>query len=407
MLNFRFVVVMIALAAGSANAGEWPKWLGPDGSGISKDPIAAQWPSDGPKKLWSHKVGLGFTSLVGLDGKVYFLAMNQGKDVLTALEAETGKVLWAQSYPVTHKGDAPQALSDGLPMPEATPTIDGDRIYTYGGGGDLYCRNLADGTEVWKLNVLDETHAEILSWNQSSSPLVTSDLVYVQGGKGSAAAIAVDKKTGKIAWKSERGMGGYAAPIIVDVKGTPELIVFGGQTLYALNPKTGATLWKEPWVTSYDVNAATPIYRDGHLYITTGYGHGGAMFNLTPSGAKLEWHGNQIGSKYQPCILDGDMLIGNSGGVLKCLKWPTNKQVWSTREIELSEGGSFIINGDKIICLSERGKLTFAQITPDGPKVLNESSPFSAEKIWSDPVIYHSKLYIKGTDELICYDISK
>jgi outer membrane protein assembly factor BamB len=295
--------------------------------------------------------------------------MQGNKDVLTAMDADTGKVLWSQWYVVTHRAIESQAQNsaNGLPLPEATPTIDGDRIYTYGGGGDLACRKLADGKGIWGFNVLDQTGAQIIRWNEGSSPLVTDKLVYVQGGQGGAVAVAYDKNTGKIAWKSETGIGGYAAPILVDVKGTP----------------------------------------DGHLFITTAYGHGCAMLAVTPTGATIEWSGKQISSKYQPCILDDGKLIGNSNGTLKCLQWPTQTTLWSTRAGDLGDGGSFTIAGNKIVAMSQDGKLSLIQFDANGAKLVNEVKVFNGgNNIWSDPVIYHGKLYVKGTDELVCFDIA-
>ena len=211
---------------------EWPKWLGPNGTGISTEKgLADKWPDGGPAKLWTVDVGLGFTSPIALDGVVYIFAMQGDKDVLMALNADDGATIWSQSYPVGHKPGQPQATNEanGLPVPNATPTIDGDRIYTYGGGGDLVCRELKTGKEVWKLNVLDETGSTVLDLNQASAPLVTDKLIYVQNGTGSCTAVAVEKTTGKLAWKSQAtGAGGYAAIIQVQVAGKLQLIVFGG-----------------------------------------------------------------------------------------------------------------------------------------------------------------------------------
>ena len=390
-----------------AGAEEWPKWLGPQGTGISTEKIADKWPEAGPKKLWSQKVGEGFSTAVALNGKVYFLGMQGSNDVLTALNADSGQVIWAQSYPVTHKADQPQAqhTQSHLPLPEATPTIDCDKIYTYGGGGDLVCRNLADGKEVWKLNVLDATGASILQWNQASSPLVTEKWVYVQGGQNGAVAVAVDKVSGQIGWKAETGIGGYAAPIMAEVEGKPQIIIFGGKVLFGLDPKTGSTLWNHPWETSYDVNATTPIYHEGHLFISSGYGHGCAMLELGGGTAKEDWKGKQIASKYQPCILDKDRLYGNGAGRLKCITWPGGKQIWSNNKVELGEGGSFIIAGQNLIALSEGGHLSLLHLKPDGADVVSEADIFHYDKVWSDPIVYHGKLYVKGKDELACFDV--
>lgn len=360
------------------------------------------------EKLWSRNVGLGFSSIVGVGGKVYMMAMQGQNDVLTAMEADSGKVLWEQSYAVTRKAQQPQGANptNNLPLPEATPTIDGDHIYTYGGGGDLLCRNLADGVILWKLNVLDETGASILQWNQASSPLVTDKLVYVQGGQGGALAVAVDKSTGKIVWKADKALGGYAAIILVSVEGTQQLIVFGGNALHGLDPQTGKSIWSYPWKTMFEVNATTPVYHDGHLFISTAYGQGCAMFELHANGVKLDWKGKELSSKYQPCILVGNALFGNSGGRLKCLQWPTNKVLWSSNNVPLRDGGSFIINGSQLIALSEDGKLTLVHFTAAGTTVVGEVNLFSYDKVWSSPVIYHGKLYVKGENELVCFDIA-
>ncbi|HZK80048.1 MAG TPA: PQQ-binding-like beta-propeller repeat protein [Humisphaera sp.] len=398
---------LIFLSVGTLRADEWPKWLGPAGTGVATDKIATKWPAGGPAKVWSQNVGLGFSSVVGLDGKIYALAMKGDTDVLTALDADTGKIVWAESSRVNHKADQSQAQNDEnhLPVPEASPTIDGDKIYTYGGGGDLICRNLADGKEVWHLNVLDETNATILGWNEASSPLVADTLVFVQGGKGGALAVAVDKTSGKVQWKADKGLGGYAAPILAGPKGAEQLIIFGGDALHGLNPKTGKSLWSYPWKTSYDVNATTPIYHDGHLFISSGYGHGCAMFELHPTGVTLVWKGKEISSKYQPCILNQGILLGNSSGRLKCLKWPTQDVLWSSNKVELGEGGSFVLDGSQLICISEKGKLSLVHLTAAGADVVGEVQLFDYDKVWSSPVIYHGKLYVKGKEELVCLDI--
>jgi outer membrane protein assembly factor BamB len=405
-----FLALGIAsLACGVSRAEEWPKWLGPEGTNISKEPIAAKWPEGGPKKLWTAKVGQGFSSPVARDGRLYILAMQGKDDVLTALDAESGKVLWSQSYTVANHGEqAPQGLNreNGLPLPEATPTIDGDRIYTYGGGGDLVARQIADGKEVWKLNVLEETGAKIITWNEASSPLVTAKLVYVQGGNGGPVAVAVDKATGKIAWKSEDGLGGYAAPILITVGDTPELVIFGGAALYGLNPETGKTLWKEPWKTQYDVNAVTPIYQDGHLFITSSYDHGCEMLTLSAAGATKAWQGKQIACRFQPCVLENGRLYGNSNGRLNCISWPDGKVIWSSHEIKLGDSGSFVLDGDKLVVLSDHGMLSLVQLNPDGPKELGKTQLFEFDNVWASPLIYKGKIFAKGKEELVALDAS-
>jgi outer membrane protein assembly factor BamB len=406
------IVLVLAASSGLCFAGEWPKWLGPKGDGISTDPIADKWPTEGPKQVWEQKVGLGYSSPIALDGKVYLFSMQGKNDVLTAFDAETGKIAWSQGNIITVPGD-PNGSQDEdpethLPLPLATPTIDHGHIYSYGGGGDLICRKLEDGALVWQLNILKETHEKILQWAQASSPLVTEKLVYVQGGQGGPTAVAVDRETGKTVWQSEANTtGGYTAPIMVDVQGTPQLIIFAGTQLYGMNPQTGKTIWALPWQTSYDVNAATPNYRDGHLFISSDYGHGCMMVSLTPTGAKKEWENKEIQLKYQPAILDKDALYANSAGILKCMHWPDGKILWEARDrkMHLEQGGSIVRDGDLLITMSEVGKLSLVRATPKDYKLLGQVQLFDFRTTWSMPLIYRGKLYAMGKDHLVCLNI--
>jgi outer membrane protein assembly factor BamB len=401
--------LLLCASALLAKSDEWPKWLGPNGDGISHESIGEQWPEGGPRKLWEKKVGFGFSSPIGFDGRVYLFSQEGRSDTLTAFDATTGNVVWTQSYAGTIPAEMGQAKNgaNGLPLPLATPAIDNGRIYTYGGGGDLACRKLEDGAEVWRLNVLKETGARILSWNEASSPLVTEKLVYVQGGKNGPTAVAIDKASGKIAWKSEANtLGGYAAPILVDVDGTKQLIIFGGDHLYGMNPQTGKTIWGTPWQTDYNVNASTPIYRDHHLFISSNYNRGSMVLTLSPQGAKEDFAqaDKQITLKFQPAILDGDYLYCNSGGTLKCAHWPDLRIQWENR-LRLGEGGTMVRDGDLLFTVSERGRLALVRATPQGAKVLGQAPLFDFGTTWSTPLIYRGKLYAMGQDTLVCLDL--
>jgi outer membrane protein assembly factor BamB len=399
--------MLLLTAAGAANAAEgWPRWLGPEGNNISTETgLAAQWPEDGPKKVWAAKVGIGFSSPVALDGKIYMFAQEGSSDVLHVFDAESGKVVWTQKY---DRGEDP-----AFPGTRATPTIEGNRIYTHGSAGDLVCRELADGKLVWRTNILKETSAQKIEWGSASSPLVTDKHIFVQGGQGGdATAVAVDKTSGAIVWKSEaRGMAGYATPILIEVdpqSKQQQLIVFGGDAVYGMDPATGKTRWTEPWKTDNDINAATPVYSRSHLLVSSSRNFGAMLINVTPQGAKKEWEKKDVALKFQPPILDGTTLYANSGGTLKAVNWPDFKVLWTAtgRDLNLGAGGSLVKVGDKLITLSERGKLSLVQASPTGYKLISQAQVFDYSQVWSSPLVYRGKVYVKGEDELVCFDIS-
>ena len=104
-------------------------------------------------------------------------------------------------------------------------------------------------------------------------------------------------------------------------------------------------------------------------------------------------------------ILDQGSLIGNSAGRLECLKWPTS-QLLVSNKVEPQQGGSIVIDGNQIIAMSEKGKLSLVHFSAAGAEVAAEVNMFEYDKVWSSPVIYHGKLYVKGKTELVCLDIS-
>ena len=388
--------------AGASTVEDWPRWRGPRGDQISRETLPDKFPGGGPAQLWAADVGIGYASPVVAAGRVYLFSLTGPREVLTAFDANSGKIVW------NVEGGA--GWASAYAGTRATPAIDGDRIYTYGGSGELTCRALADGAPRWKRNILSETNSTTNQWGIASSPLVDAGRVYVQSGKGGPIAVALDKSTGAVAWKSQAtGTGGYAAPILIDAAGTPQLIVFAGEAVIAMNPADGRTIWQHPWQTSYDVNASTPIYRDGKLFITSEYDHGGALLQVTPTGAKVLWENKHILGKFQGAILDGDHLYANSAGTLVCVSWADGSLKWKATDtkLRLGPGGSLIRAGDKLLAMSERGKLSLLRATPDGHQLLDQADgAVDGKEVWATPVLHGGRLYAKGAQELVCLDLT-
>jgi outer membrane protein assembly factor BamB len=410
-----------------AKGDDWPQWRGPQGDGISREKgLAVKWPDDGPPKVWSKEVGRGHSSPVVVEGKLYLFSRDEQKnqEVLAAYDANTGNALWEQRY-VGGYNKQTDATWHGT---RATPVVEAGKIYTYGGTGDLVCRDAANGQELWHTNVLKETKAKELEWGEASSPLIVGDTIYIQGGigEGVPVAIAVNKSSGKITWQSDaKGSatgknsmpngtgGGYAAPILASVGGAKQLIVLGGTAVYGMDPATGKAIWQEEWITSYDVNATTPIYQEPNLFISTGYGKGCMMLEVSATGAKKLWESKALVSKFPQVILDRGYLYGVSdeaGGILKCVKWPENKVAWEVKGAgdRMGSGGSIVRFGDDyLITLSERGRLTLAKATGQGYAKISQVKEIThGTNVWATPTIANGKLYIKGVEELICLDIS-
>ncbi|HSI32677.1 MAG TPA: PQQ-binding-like beta-propeller repeat protein [Tepidisphaeraceae bacterium] len=388
---------------------DWPQLRGPRNDQISRETgLLEKWPDEGLKVLWSAEVGLGYSSPVAAGGKVFLFSMNDQKETLTAFDAATGAILWSkeggEGWITSYRGT------------RATPTVDGDRVYTFGGRGELICRRTGDGGEVWRANVLEMTGNTNVQWGMASSPTVDDKHVYVQAGKGGPVAVAVDKMSGKLAWRSQAtGTGGYAKVIEADVGGARQLIVFAGEAIYGVTPADGTTLWSHVWRTSYDVNASTPLYDPAtrRVFLTSAYNHGGIVLQLSAGGATPVWENGLVQGKFQGAILDGGYLYANSevdGGTaaLVCVSWADGSLKWKAdSKFRLGMGGSIVrFAGSKMMVgQSERGKLVLMRATPEGISKVSESEGVEGKEVWATPLVYGGRLYAKGEKELVCYEV--
>ena len=380
---------------------DWPQWLGPRRDGISRETIAESWPEGGPKVLWSADVGLGYSSPIAHQGKVYLFHMHDERETLTCFDALSGQILWSEP-------DPDKGWTKSYPGARATPAIHGNSIYTYGGTGILLSRDIVNGKAEWHRRALRITPSEPLDWGQASSPLVTDGFIYVQGGQGGSVALAFDHGA-DLRWQSQaQGVGGYAAPILINADGVEQLVVFGGDAIWGMNPATGQTIWNVTWDTKYAVNASTPTYRDGHLFVTSAYDKGSIMLKVSATGVSKVWMDTDIESRFQPPILDGDMLFVNSEGTIKCLKWPTQELYWTANDpkLRLGVGGSMVRVGDKLILLHERGVLSLATADDEGIRLVSQFTPTRGGQVWATPLLYGGRLYVKGETELFCFDVS-
>jgi outer membrane protein assembly factor BamB len=408
---------VVCIAPLFASAEDWPKWRGPRGDNICTEAgLIEQLPAAGLKELWRAPVGRGYSSPVVVAGKVYLMSLSDdGSDTLACFDAANGQKAWEKSY----KG----GWIGGYKGVRATPLVDAGKVYTYGGNGDLACRDAATGEPAWHVNILKETGAKTHEWGEASNPLLLDGILYVQSGIGAdvPVLVGVDAKTGRIVKQSEaKGSatggspkqkwaqgGGYAHPIHIDVGGTKLLIAFASDGVYAMDPATLKTAWTHKHITEYDINASTPIYRDGHLFITSAYGTGSAMLKVTATGAQPTWSEKKIQGRYQGGILDGDTLYVQNEGTVVALSWPDMKQRWS-QSLRLGHGGSLLrFGGDKMLALSDRGKLILLQATPEAGKALGDFKAVDGTEVWSSPAVSDGRLYVKGVSDLVCYDMKK
>jgi outer membrane protein assembly factor BamB len=401
-------VVAFATELRDRGEADWPCWRGADGtarstvSGITKD-----W-SKGLKQVWKVDYlcqgGRSATwSAPAVQGdRLIVCGRDEGNDLVFCLNAVDGSLLWHSHY------EAAAASSHGSGM-RATPRIDDDRVYTFGRSGDLVCWNLSDGAIVWRKNVRDEGGAEP-KWGLASSPLVVGEHVLVQGGKA-ARAIAYNKLSGEVAWKSGEGKAGYAPIVPATLGDTRAYLIFHGTGLAAVTADTGVELWNVMWETSYGVNATTPLVSGNQVFITSGYGKGARLLEVSDTGFKALWTNKVIAAHHSDgYILDG-FYYGYSGqsmqnrGAFKCVDLADGEVRWSTNE--MGWGTCTYVDGH-LICLDIGGNLFLMRPNPERFVMVTKLSKALGDvkgPVWTLPVIANDKLYLRFKQRLVCYSM--
>jgi outer membrane protein assembly factor BamB len=380
---------------------DWPRWRGPQRNGISAEQgWAFQWPDDGPKTAWKAKVGLGYSGFVVADGRAFTAGHTDGKDTVFCFDADTGKELWKHSY-AAELGD--KYFQGGT---TGTPTVDGDKLYWLSRWGDLFCFESATGKIAWEKNIQKETGMKIPDWGFTGAPYVHNNLLVLNIGD---AGMGVEKATGKIAWQSANKNPGYSTPLPIPDAPEPR-VVFGNHDHYvAVNPENGKEAWRVRWVTQYGVNAADPIIHDRKMFISTGYGKGAGLFDLTENPPKEIWKSKVLRTQLNAGVFHNGHIYGVDGDTtekarLKCIEFATGKEKWS--EPNIGSGGLTLADG-KLIVLTAQGELMVLPASPDAFQPTARAQILGGTS-WTAPVLANGRIYCRNSrGDVICLDVRK
>lgn len=384
------------------DAPAWPAYRGADGDGLAENPppLLETWPAEGPPILYRQPIGAGYAGFVIGGGRAFTIEQRGGREVVTSYDFETGIELWAFDYGARF---VERMGGDG---PRATPTLDGDRLYSLGAEGDLYCLKAVDGDEIWHVNILQGRTN--LQWGMSGAPLIEGDRVYVtNSGLGGDSIMAFDKMTGDEIWTSLPEQQGYASLIMADVAGRRQLINFAAFNLNGIDPDTGERLWAFEWTGPQNgINVAQPIpVGDDRIFISTGYGKGCAMVQVNASGDTFVttelWSNLNMKNKFNPSILHEGYIYGLDEGILVCISVEDGSRQWKGGRYG---HGQVLIAGDQLYVLHENGKLSLVAVDPTAHRELATFQPIEG-KTWNNMAFAGGRLLIRNLREMACLDL--
>lgn len=401
-------VAVVSLGNVSAANFDWPQWRGPDRTDVSKETgLLKKWPAEGPKRVWLYEnAGNGYSGPAIANGKYFTMGTRDNNECVLALDANAGKELWVAKI----GGVLENGWGGG---PRSTPTVDGDRVYALSGKGDLACINIADGKVIWTAS-MNALGGKTPDWGYTESVLVDGDKVVCTPGGSKGALAAFNKADGKEIWRSTDFTDGaqYASIIPADINGQRQYIQLTMKHLVGISAKDGKQLWSSDWPGRVAV-IPTPIYRDSHVYISSGYGVGCKLVKIEAGNKATTVYENKVMKNHHGgVILVGDHLYGYSDGPgWVCQDFKSGDEVWAERN-KLGKGAIACADG-MLYCLDEgSGTVVLIEASPKG---WNEHGRFKLDPqtkirspkghIWTHPVISNGKLYLRDQDLIYCYDV--
>jgi outer membrane protein assembly factor BamB len=448
------MTIAIAALVGTAGqrlaADDWPQWLGPQRDGVWREQgILDKFPKSGPQLVWKIPVGGGYAGPAVAKGRVFVMdrsladdketapnklgdptkGAGDGKERILCLSAKNGSRIWEFAYECKY---SKVAYPSG---PRCTPVVEGERVYTLGTMGDIYCLDAGSGKPLWNVNLFERSKAKWPVWGCAAHPLIVADLLITLAGGEGSAVVALDKKSGKEVWRQlTTEEVGYAPPVLVKAGGREQLLIWISEALSSLDPKTGKVYWSIPYPEDGlpqrpSVNIMMPRVV-GDLVFVGNFYHGPLVVRLDPEkpAATVAWRGKSKNPTRpdginpvmnSPVVKDG-MIYGICGmGELRCVvakdgevKWETLEAVGGKREQFMT---AFLIEHEgRWFVFNELGELMIAKMDASGFTKLDSATIIEPtmdargprKVVWCHPAFAERCIFVRNDKELVCFSLA-
>jgi outer membrane protein assembly factor BamB len=399
------VALLVTVAAGAQPVTDWPQWRGPnrDGTAASFSPPEA-WPA-ALELRWRVGAGAGYATPVVVGDRVYLFAREGSEEVMRALDAASGDEVWRTAYPAPFSFQ-PAAEPHG-PGPKATPTFADGKLFTLGIGGVVSALDAETGEILWQI----PEPPIVPLYGTAASPLVDGDRVIVNvGGDGDGAIRAFDTETGEVVWSWDGDGPSYASPFMTTIDGVRQVVTLTQGNVVGVAADDGALLWGRPYTTSFTQNIITPIVA-GSRVVVSGTQNGVAAFRVgrTDGNWTTEeaWE-NRDAAFYMtnPLLVDG-MLFGLSernSGQFVLIDAEDGSMLWEGSPRQ-AENAAISRAGDWVVVLEEDGELLVGRLSMEGGFDEVQRYTVADAATWSQPALTGNRIYVKDVSGLSLWTV--
>jgi outer membrane protein assembly factor BamB len=384
-------------------AQDWPQWRGPNRDGAGVFSVPASWP-ESLRRQWQIDVGFGYATPVLVEDRVYMFTRQNDDEVMTALDASTGEVIWRSAYAAPFQMFA--ATAPHGPGPKSTPAYEDGRLFTLGMGGIVTAFDAASGERLWQ----HPGPSSQPMYHTAQSPLVDGPRVIVHvGGPGDTALTSFDVETGQVAWEWSGDSPAYGSPIVADLAGVRQVVTFTHQNIVGVDIQSGALLWSRPFVTPSNTTAQTPIiYRD--TVIQAGRENGFTAFRATRSGTGWAtedlWHTDQVSVHMTNPVVVGDRVYGLShlnSGQYFALDLDSGEVVWLS-EPRQAENAGMATAGNMVFALEDDAEMLILDAGSSGFEPIRRYQ-VAMSSTWAQPALSGDRIFVKDVSSLALWTL--
>lgn len=405
--NFGMALLAGCVAAAALLAADWPQFLGPDRNGVSGETgLLPTWPQKGPPLVWQRPIGAGFSGPVVVGDRLVVFHRLGDQEVVACLNAATGKEEWQFAYPTGYRDD--YGKGDG---PRSTPLVAGDHVYTLGAEGRLHCLELAAGKKIWERSLNADYQVPKGFFGIATSPLLEGGLLLLNvGGKG-AGIVALDKETGREAWRATNHEASYSSPVAATLGGKRRVVFFTREGVVLLDPRTGEVVYEKHWRARMhaSVNAASPVVSEDRIFVSACYDTGALLLQVGADRIQELWQSKDaMSNHYNTCVQSKGYLYGyhgrqEEGAKLRCIELGTGKVQWTN---DHSGCGSIMLAEGNLIILNEHGELLLVEANPSRYHEKARARVLT-EPCRSPIALANGRLYARDFKQLVCWNLKK
>lgn len=378
---------------------------GPERNGIYPDKgLSDQWPAEGPELVGTISgIGDGYASPTITANGIYIAGMVDSTGTVFHFDNDH-QLQWKTA--VGPEFDYKYVGARGA------PTIEGNRLYYAASMGDAVCLNASTGEKIWHIDFKEAFNAPKIKWGYTESPLIYGEKIFFTPGGPDQNFVALDKMTGELIWAAsiDSTVNSYCSPVIIQHNNQDLVLLNSRDYILLIDPDNGDVLVKHPLTDTHYNHALPPIYKNGTLFYSSGYGEGTTLFRIVEGATKMDtiYTNKDLDAKISGMILYQGTVFGVSD---KRKQWvgvdfESGETVFTSRDLK---PGSFVLADNKFYMYSDAGEVALAKPSATGFEIISrfQIPAGKASMAFAHPVIFNGILYIRYQDNLWLYHLQR